>query len=139
MEFIETQSQVKLLSPLSLAFVGDAAYELLVRRQLLEHGSMPVGKLHKLAVERVRAGAQALAFDRLCDMATEQELAMLKRGRNASGVRPPRHADTVAYRKATGVEALFGYLYLTGQEARMAELFEVIQQCITGREQEAEE
>ena len=124
------QCDIKLLSPLTLAFVGDAAYELMVRRQLITAGSMPVGKLHKLAVDRVKAGAQALAFDKLCELATEKELAVLKRGRNASGVRPPKHADTAAYRKATGVEALFGYLYLQGEEERLLQLFEVVQQCI---------
>lgn len=125
---------VKQLSPLALAFVGDAVYELMVRQKLVEHGSMPVGKLHKLAVERVKASAQAVAFDKLCETATEKELSILKRGRNANGVRAPRNADTAAYRKATGIEALFGYLYLIGEQERQIEIFELIQSCIDTKE-----
>jgi len=114
------------LSPLTLAFMGDAVYELLVRQQLTMQGSMPANALHKLAVELVRCSAQARAYRLLEDKLTEQELAVLKRGRNSSSTKCPKHADPIEYRMATGVEALFGYLFLNGEEKRIRELFRMI-------------
>lgn len=114
------------LSPLTLAFMGDAVYELLVRQQLTMQGSMPANALHKLAVELVRCSAQARAYRLLEDKLTEQELAILKRGRNSSSTKCPKNADPIEYRMATGVEALFGYLFLNGEEKRIRELFRMI-------------
>ncbi len=115
-----------LLSPLTLAFVGDVVYELMVRRQLVEGGSMPVGKLHARAVEQVNATAQAAVYHRLEPVLDPLELSILKRGRNAHTGRTPKNATAIDYRKATGVEALFGYLYLSGKTERLAELFDII-------------
>ncbi len=114
------------LSPLTLAFMGDAVYELLVRQQLTMQGSMPANALHKLAVEMVRCSAQAKAYRLLEEKLTEQELAILKRGRNSSSTKCPKNADPIEYRMATGVEALFGYLFLNGEEQRIRELFRLI-------------
>ncbi len=114
-----------LLSPLTLAFIGDGVYELLVREHLAAKGSMPAGKLHKMAVELVRASAQAGLYNKLEEenLLTEQEFAVMKRGRNNNSCHCPKNADPIEYRKATGIEALFGYLYLERQMARLDELF----------------
>ncbi len=115
-----------LLSPSTLAFVGDVVYELLVRQRLVAHGDRPVGRLHNLAVEQVRASAQAEAYHILEPHLSEKELAVLKRGRNANTASPPKNTEPQHYRKATGVETLFGLLHLQGQNERINELFELI-------------
>ena len=112
------------MSPLTLAFLGDGVYELLVRSHVVTaHGSMPAKKLHQQSVEMVRASYQATVYDCLAPVLSERELEVMKRGRNASSASVPKHADLMAYRKATGVEALFGYLYLNGEAPRAEELF----------------
>lgn len=109
---------VHTLSPLALAFVGDGVYSLMVRERLLSQANRPVNDLHRLAVREVRAEAQAAAIKRLLPLLTEQEEAVFKRGRNAHTARSG--AD---YHNATGLEALFGYLYLSDQIDRVRELF----------------
>ena len=106
------------LSPLALAFVGDGVYSLMVRERLLSEANRPVNDLHRLAVRDVRAEAQSAAMDRLLPVLTEQEEAVFKRGRNAHTARSG--AD---YHRATGLEALFGWLYLSGRIDRVRELF----------------
>lgn len=114
----------KLLSPLTLAFVGDGVYELLVRKRIVEAGSMPPKKLNAHKVEMVRASAQAAVYDGLEPLLTEDERDMLKRGRNAHTGSVPKNAQMADYRKATGVEALFGFLYLKGDWERLYFLFD---------------
>ena len=121
--FASSMEHPERLSPLTLAFMGDAVYELLVRRQLTIQGSMPAHALHQKAVELVRCSAQARAYRLLGGILTEKELSILKRGRNSSSTKCPKHADPIEYRMATGVEALFGYLFLNGEEKRIQELF----------------
>ena len=116
----------ELLSPLALAFVGDGVYELLARQQLLARGSAPVGRLHSRTVELVSAAAQARAYRLVAPLLSPEEDAIYRRGRNANSTRSPRHTDPAVYRCATGMEALFGWLYLTGQVARLEQLFQVI-------------
>ena len=116
----------RLLSPLALAFVGDGVYELLARQQLLARGSAPVGRLHSRTVELVSAAAQARAYRLVAPLLSPEEDAIYRRGRNANSTRSPRHTDPAVYRCATGMEALFGWLYLTGQVARLEQLFQVI-------------
>lgn len=111
------------LSPVALAFIGDAVFELLVRRELLAGGTMPAGKLHARATQRVKATAQARAYDALAPLLTDAELDILRRGRNANTTRVPRSCSAEDYRKATALEALFGYLYLEGETARVLELY----------------
>lgn len=113
-------------SPLTLAFLGDSVYDTLVREYLLYKANMPVSKLHSMKVKLVCAEFQSQAFETLTEKLTERELSVLKRGRNATGNTVPKHADTVQYRRATAIEALFGYLKLTGQNERIEELFELI-------------
>lgn len=115
-----------LLSPLDLAFVGDTVFDLLVREQLVSTGSKPVKKLHALAVERVRAGAQAKALEAILPLLDEEEQDVFKRGRNAKVGGIPKNATAGEYHAATGLEALFGWLYLKGRSARIMELFAVI-------------
>ena len=120
-----TEREAKQYSPLALAFLGDAVYERLVRKRLLLSANMPVGKLHKLAIEKVCAEYQAQAVDRISDMLTESEADIVKRGRNASGMTVPKHASVAEYRKATSLECLFGYLELIGAKDRIEEIFEI--------------
>ncbi len=111
------------VSPLNLAFVGDGVYELMVRERLVSTAGRPNKDQHRLAVQQVRAEAQAEALDIVYPHLTEQEIAIYKRGRNAHTSR-----SGGAYHKATGLEALFGYLYLAGQLERVRELFSIIAQ-----------
>lgn len=119
-----TEREAKQYSPLALAFLGDAVYERLIRKRLLMNANMPVGRLHKLTIKKVCAEYQSQAVDRISDMLTESESDIVKRGRNASGMTVPKHASVAEYRKATGLECLFGYLELIGAKERIEEIFE---------------
>jgi ribonuclease-3 family protein len=121
-----TDEILKNYSPLSLAFMGDAVYETLVREKLLHEANRPVRALHKASVELVRAGFQASAADRLTGLFTEAEADIFRRGRNANGVHIPKSSNPAEYRKATALEAVFGYLYLKGDRARIREIFDKI-------------
>ncbi len=114
-----------MLSGAPLAYLGDAVLELITRRYLLSTGIIDVGKLNQMALSYVRATAQSEAVERLMPHLTEEETAVFKRGRNAHGIAIPKSASASQYRRATGMEALFGYLYLQGREERMAELFRI--------------
>lgn len=112
------------MSPLTLAFLGDGVYELFVREYLVSRGSCPVKKLHSRAVEMVRCEAQArVLHDILWDELSEEERAVVMRGRNAHVGHVPKNADVADYHAATALEALFGYLYLKGETARLNGLF----------------
>ena len=123
-----TDNELKQYSPLTLAFMGDAVYEQLVREKIVTQANMPVRKLHDLTIEYVRAEFQAKAVKRLCDekLLTENEQDICRMGRNSSGVTPPKHSTVAEYRAATGLECIFGYLHLAGQDSRARELFELI-------------
>ncbi len=110
---------VRTVSPLALAFVGDGVYEMMVRERLVCLANRPPRELHREAVKLVRAEAQAEAMERLMPLLTEKELAVYKRGRNAHTA---RNSDD--YHRATGLETLFGYLYLSGEIGRVRELFD---------------
>lgn len=121
-----TEREVNMYSPLSLAFLGDSVYDTLVREKLLRCANMPAAKLHSAKIKLVCAEFQSVAYDKLTEILTEKELAVLKRGRNATGNTVPKHAEAAEYRRATAVESLFGYLYLLGNTERIAELFDII-------------
>lgn len=106
------------LSPAALAFVGDGVYELMVRERLACEANRPGGALHHRAVSLVRAEAQSAAMERLLPLLTAEEAAVYRRGRNAHTTRT---GDD--YHRATGLEALFGYLYLQGEIGRLRALF----------------
>jgi len=110
-------------SPLNLAYIGDAVFEVFVRTMVLENGNMPVNKLHKISKGFVNAKAQAEMFEKIKDRVTPEELAVLKRGRNAKSFTSAKNASITDYRHATGLEALFGYLYIKGENERLAEIF----------------
>lgn len=118
--FYPKDIDIHTVSPLALAFVGDGVYSLLVRERLLTIANRPVGDLHRLAVDAVRAEAQSAAMERLLPHLTEEEAAAYKRGRNAHTSR-----NSAEYHRATGLEALFGYLYLDGRLERVQELFAI--------------
>lgn len=113
----------KQLSPLNLAFIGDCIYELLVREMLIAEANRPVNDLHRESVRYVSAKAQTQAYEAIREVLTEEETAVFKRGRNAKTGHNPKSASSGEYHTATGVEALFGYLYLTGREERLRVLF----------------
>ena len=117
---------IRTYSPLTLAFMGDAVFELIVREKIVREADRAVDTLHKHKAEIVNATAQARMAERLMDHLTEDEMAVFKRGRNAKTKYTAKHADVVDYRKATGLEALYGYLYLTGQKERMDEITAII-------------
>ena len=118
-----TKREASLYSPLTLAYLGDGVFEILVREKLVLRHNAPNGKLHKEAKGYVSAKAQSRIADMIQTELTEEELHIYKRGRNANSV-PPKNADPAEYSKATGLEALFGYLYLAGETARLEYLFE---------------
>lgn len=116
------------ISPLTLAFVGDGVYDLMVREHLVIQANRPVGKLNKKKVDLVCCKTQAESAKMLVDSLTEQEQAVYKRGRNATTSNTPKNAKAADYHSATGLEALFGYLYLKGESERIKELFGIILQ-----------
>ena len=109
-------------SPLALAYLGDAVYELAIRTFVMNHGDTQVNKMYKKTAGLVKAEAQANFYKVLEEELTEEEKAVYRRGRNAKSVTMAKHATMKDYRMATGFEALMGYLYLTEQMERMAEL-----------------
>ena len=109
-------------SPLALAYIGDAVYELIIRTKVINHGSMQVNKMHKRSAGLVKAETQANLIKALEEDLTAEELAVFKRGRNAKSVTTAKHATVIDYRMATGFEALMGYLYLTERYERLTEL-----------------
>ncbi|MCL2855954.1 MAG: ribonuclease III [Defluviitaleaceae bacterium] len=113
-------------SPLNLAFVGDGVYSLLVRTRLVAGANRPVGSLNKLSSQRVCAVRQSADYYRILPLLTQDETNMIRRGRNASPHHKAKNASMAEYRNATGLEALFGYLYLRGENARILELFDII-------------
>ena len=115
---METALDLHTVSPLTLAFLGDGVYGLLVREYLVKEGNRPAGELHRASVELVKAEAQAAAIARILPLLTEEEQAVFRRGRNAHTSR-----SGTDYHHATGLEALFGYVYLKGDTARLRELF----------------
>ncbi|MBQ7295351.1 MAG: ribonuclease III [Clostridia bacterium] len=124
--FINTECNVKMLSPLNLAFVGDTVFDLFVRETLVCEANRPVNKLHKEATKMVKAQAQAQAAQKILPLLTEEELSVFKRGRNAHTNHKAKNASEGDYHYATAVEALFGYLYLKGEIDRLRELFSVM-------------
>lgn len=109
-------------SPLVLAYIGDAVYEVVIRTLILNRGNTQVNKMHKRASELVKAETQAGFYKLLEARLTPEEQSVYRRGRNAKSATMPKHATMRDYRMATGFEALIGYLYLTEQMERMAEL-----------------
>ncbi len=122
----------KQYSPLTLAYIGDGIYEIIIRTILVEHGNAPVNKLHQKASSLVKAQAQANLIHIIEKELTEEELAVYKRGRNAKSATSAKNASIQDYRTATGFEALVGYLYLDNQMERALKLVKLGLERIEG-------
>lgn len=117
------EAKARAYSPLTLAFLGDAVYSLLVREMLTHDENKPAGKLHKASIKYVNASFQAQMIRELLPLLSENEEAVFKRGRNAHSAHSPKNQNAADYRYATGLEALYGYLYLCGSTTRIHEIF----------------
>lgn len=118
------RADIDAISNLGLAHIGDGVWELLCRSYLCSKGEKTVGQLHRDTIAMVKAPAQAEFADRLLPLLTEQEAAYYRRGKNSHVHAVPKGATPVQYAKATGLEALFGALYLAGQTERLNQLFQ---------------
>lgn len=118
-------TDIRTYSPLTLAYIGDAIYELVIRTILVEKGNTQVNKLHQRASKLVKASAQSAMIEKLKPYLTDEEMGVFKRGRNAKSFTMAKNASMSDYRRATGFEALMGYLYLTEQWDRMLELIKI--------------
>lgn len=121
--FYDAPCNPKLLSPLTLAFVGDAVFEVFVRERLVCLANRPVNDLHRQSVKQVCGRAQARFSEKLIPLLTEEECDIFRRGRNAHTNHVPKNSEVSDYHAATGFESLFGYLYLCGRLERLNELF----------------
>ena len=118
--------EIRAISSIGLAHLGDAVYELLVRTYLCAHGKATGKGLHRATVELVRAPAQAAAAEKILPQLTEEEQAVFRRGRNANVHSIPQNASRAQYQQATALVALMGWLYLRGEKDRVEELFAVM-------------
>ena len=129
-------TDLRTYSPLTLAYIGDGVYELIVRTFLVKRGNCPVNRLHKQASSLVKAASQSAMMEVLEPMLTEEEAGVYRRGRNAHSPTMAKHATMSDYRRATGFEALIGYLYLKEDFTRMTEL---VHAGLTAQEQAIKE
>ena len=116
---------IKQYSPLTLAYIGDSIYDLIIKSLVVNEGNRQVQKLHKETSMRVQASAQSKMMRAIQEHLTEEEHAVFKRGRNAKSVSPAKNLSITDYRRATGFEALMGYLYLKKEWKRMLELVKI--------------
>ena len=123
---MDEKTHARQMSPLTLAFLGDAVFELLVRGWLCQHGKATGKGLHQATIQLVRAEHQAACAEKILPLLTEAELAVFRRGRNAQVHSVPQHASRAQYGTATALEALFGWLYISGQRQRASDLFETM-------------
>lgn len=116
---------IRTYSPLTLAYIGDAVYDLIFRTVVVGKGNTSANKLHNRTVQYVKAPAQAQLIESISDQLTEEESSVYKRGRNAKPYTMAKNATLAEYKKATGLEALVGYLYLQGRMERILELVQM--------------
>ena len=117
--FGEENQDIRTYSPLTLAYLGDAIYDLVIRTVLVGRGNAPVNTLHRQASSMVKAEAQKASLHQIEPLLSEEEKSVYRRGRNAKSYTTAKNASVGDYRIATGFEALLGYLYLTGQMERL--------------------
>ena len=120
------KGEIDSISNLGLAHMGDCVFEILVRAYLCAKGEKTVDKLHRDTINMVKATSQAAFADKMLPLLTEEELAYYRRGKNSHVHAVPKSATPAQYAKATGVEALFGYLFLSGQKERANEIFNLV-------------
>ena len=123
--FALKEVDIRTYSPLTLAYIGDSVFDLSIRTVVVERGNEPANKLHHKTVNYVKAETQALLVDAMLSDLTKEELEVYKRGRNAKSYTTAKNASVGDYRKATGLEALVGYLYLHGRAERIMELLQI--------------
>ena len=121
-----SRQQINAISNLGLAHMGDCVFEILCRAYLCAQGGKNVGNLHRDTINMVKASSQAVFADKLLPFLTEEELAWYRRGRNSHVHAVPKSCTPAEYAKATGLEALFGALYLSGQTERLNQLFRLV-------------
>ncbi|MGI6678219.1 MAG: Mini-ribonuclease 3 [Dehalobacterium sp.] len=122
--------QPKQLPALTLAYIGDAVYELWVRKHLIHQGCVRVNALHHQAIKYVNAAAQSELMGLLEPILDDQELRIFKKGRNAKSGRQPKNMDMIDYRRATGLEALVGYLYLLNKQEKLEQIFTILVEMV---------
>lgn len=122
------------LPALVLAYLGDAVYELYVRNRLISQGYSKVDLLHKQAVKHVNAETQAKVLQVIAESLSEEEAAVVRRGRNAKSGSAPKNISITDYRHGTALESLIGYLYLSGREERIAEIVDIAAGIVSGAE-----
>ncbi len=125
---IDKEVKLTSLSPLALAFIGDTVFDILIRSELVCEANRPVKELHKEAVSKVCAAAQARYIKKVLPLLTEEEEEIFKRGRNAHTGTVPKNQSSADYHYATGLECLFGWLYLSGKNERIKELYELMKE-----------
>ena len=130
---------VRTYSPLTLAFMGDAVFELMVRTKVVTAGNTAPEKLHKRTTRLVKAESQAIMGHGIWEELSEEEQSVYRRGRNAQSYTHAKNASVSDYRHATGLEALFGYLYLMGRQERMMELIRRCVEILEAHEKEGKE
>lgn len=124
--------EIDAISNLGLAHIGDGVFELLTRSWICAHGDKTVGRMHRDTISLVKAGAQAKFADAMLPVLTEEEKSLYRRGKNSHVHAVPKSASPAEYAKATGVEALFGGLYLAGQTERINEIFVTVMEALYG-------
>ena len=127
-----TKAQIDAISNLGLAHMGDCVYEILCRAYLCAKGSKTVEQLHRETINMVKATSQAKLVDKMLPLLTEEEMAYYRRGKNSHVHAVPKSATPAEYAKATGLEALFGYLFLSGQKDRANEIFNIVMEMEYG-------
>ena len=120
------KKEIDAISNIGLAHMGDCVYEILVRAHLCAQGRKTVERLHKETIQMVKATFQAKFVDKMLPILTDDELTYYRRGKNAHPHGVPKSATPAEYAKATGLEALFGYLFLSGQKERANEIFQIV-------------
>ena len=124
--------QINAISNLGLAHIGDGVFELLTRSWVCAHGDQTVGRMHRDTIQLVKATSQAKFADAMLPVLTEEEKALYRRGKNSHVHAVPKSASPAEYAKATGVEALFGGLYLAGETDRLNEIFVTVMEALYG-------
>ena len=123
-EGIKDEKEVKMMAPLTLAYMGDAIFECYIRNYLIQQSNLLVKELHKKAILYVKAKAQAEIVHQLEEQLTEEEWGIVKKGRNQKSASTPKNAELIDYKYATGFETLLGYLFFMGRVDRLIEIME---------------
>lgn len=132
LEIIKPTNDLRTYSPLTLAYIGDCVFDMCVRTYVLKNGNTTSNKLHNYSKKYVNATSQSKMYKYIKDKVLEQELTILKRGRNANSHSSAKNSSLIDYKNATGLEALFGYLYLKGDFKRIIQIFKL---CLTAMEE----